>query len=192
MSCGWGKHRPSFVNAILDFAINYREEEDIDATLGLDEVIADVHKHAADLFQSRKQFGKSQVHRVAARDTDGLVGLFFVWKEECFASEESLLVLRMVCLLLCVKDPAAAGALLETMPVDWDEDDIDVPLQLAWLLTAAVLEGNRRFYLALRQKFRLVLRRDNQIDKLVTEIGHIAFGIPRAEQKSFLSALLSR
>ena len=127
--------------------------------LGIDDVVADVHRLAADFYEANESYGKSQLHRIAAVDIDGLLHLRDVWQDKCFPSEKHLLALRMTCLLVLSGHASEAEALLLCLPVEWEEEDIDVELQLAYLLTAAAVESSASFYKVLRQKFRLVLRR---------------------------------
>ncbi|KAH0475763.1 MAG: uncharacterized protein KVP18_002911 [Porospora cf. gigantea A] len=186
-----GNSAPELINAIFDFYQKHLETEDVDAVLGIDDVVADVHRLAADFYEANESYGKSQLHRIAAVDIDGLLHLRDVWQDKCFPSEKHLLALRMTCLLVLSGHASEAEALLLCLPVEWEEEDIDVELQLAYLLTAAAVESSASFYKVLRQKFRLVLRRDPKLDKLFTEIGHQTFGLPREQPRNLLSAFFN-
>uniref|UniRef100_A0A0G4GP14 Uncharacterized protein n=1 Tax=Chromera velia CCMP2878 TaxID=1169474 RepID=A0A0G4GP14_9ALVE len=135
-----------------------------------------LHKLAGEAYLSEEEYGKAQLHLVFCGDVQLLLALLAAWKAKCYASERDLLVLRLVLVLLSMKDVATADALVREY-ADLDAPFVDPPLQFAYLLVEACKQQQVGFYKHIKTKYTLVLRRDPAFSECLAVIEAVCLGM---------------
>ncbi|XP_058515654.1 Golgi to ER traffic protein 4 homolog, partial [Ochotona princeps] len=129
-----------------------------------------LHRAAADMYWRDGRYGLCQGHLIFCKDAPALAMMLRQWQKEGYMRERPLFWLRVVLLLLCLKDTETAEHVLRLSEQDWNSPYVPAPFQLAYLLVEACKSKDQRFFLLLQHKYHLILRRDEFFFKCLNEI----------------------
>ncbi|PHJ25273.1 golgi to er traffic protein 4 [Cystoisospora suis] len=132
-------------------------------------------------------------HLLFCRDPEALAQMLRDWETLGYLSERPFFSLRLVFILLCMKDVETAEKVLVQGGTgqDWDSAEVPAPLQLAYLLVCACKFKSEKLFNLLKQKYHLVLRRDETFSKYMDEIEKRVLGRIRKPNPGFASLLSS-
>ncbi|PFH37519.1 putative edge expressed protein [Besnoitia besnoiti] len=136
-----------------------------------------LHRAAADAYWKEKRFGSSQGHLIYCRDPETLSQMVRDWQEVGYLSERPFFWLRLTLILLCLEDvETAEKVILNGTGENWDSSEVPAPLQLAYLLVCACKFKSEKLFDLLKQRYHLVLRRDETFAKYMGEIERRVIG----------------
>ncbi|KFH05118.1 putative edge expressed protein [Toxoplasma gondii VAND] len=135
-----------------------------------------LHRAAADAYWKERRYGLCQGHLIYCRDPEALSQMLKEWQATGYLSERPFFWLRLVLVLLCLRDTETAEKLLDSSGENWTSFEVPAPLQLAYLLVCACKYKSGKLFDLLKQKYHLVLRRDPTFAKYMDEIEKRAIG----------------
>ncbi|CBZ55714.1 conserved hypothetical protein [Neospora caninum Liverpool] len=129
-----------------------------------------LHRAAAEAYWKEQRYGLCQGHLIYCRDPEALSQMVKEWQAAGYLSERPFFWLRLILILLCLRDTETAEKVLGGSGENWDSSEVPAPLQLAYLLVCACKYKSGKLFDLLKQKYHLVLRRDETFAKYMDEI----------------------
>lgn len=148
------------------------------------------HKAVGYAYLNDENYQLAHNHFIYTDDSNVLYEALNAWKNEGYPSEAPYFVLRSVLSLIVLKKFRIAFEIINKFETNLDRKDVPLPIQLAYLITAACVHNSAPLYEDVKYRYRLILSFDPEFQNFIKEIDAQIFNKQKNDIFSLLQNIL--
>lgn len=133
------------------------------------------HRAIGVAYFEEQSYAIAHNHLIFLDDNELLFRVICAWRNEGYPSERDFFVLRSVLSLVVLGKYNQALELIQMFEPNLDKPDVNLPIQVAYLITNACIHKSLPLYEDVKYKYRLILSYDREFTKFLDEIDSAVF-----------------